>query len=90
MPPEVMRTMPGYGSDIAKNRAEARKIMEGLGYSARKPLKLKVSTRNIAIYRDPAVILIDQLKQIHIAASSRSSTRASGTRKSRAANSRSA
>ena len=31
-----------------------------------KPLKVKVSTRNIAIYRDPAVILIDQLKAIHI------------------------
>ena len=27
---------------------------------------MKVSTRNIAIYRDPAVILIDQLKKIHI------------------------
>jgi peptide/nickel transport system substrate-binding protein len=67
MPPDVMRTMPGYGTDIAKNRAEARKIMEGLGYSASKPLNLKVSTRNIPIYRDPSVILIDQLKQIHIA-----------------------
>ena len=40
--------------------------MEGLGYSEAKPLKIKVSTRNIAIYRDPAVILIDQLKKIHI------------------------
>ena len=40
--------------------------MEGLGYSEAKPLKVKVSTRNIAIYRDPAVILIDQLKKIHI------------------------
>ena len=67
MPPDVMRTMPGYGADVAKNRAEARKIMESLGYSAAKPLKLKISTRNIAIYRDPAVILIDQLKQVHIA-----------------------
>ena len=28
--------------------------------------KVKVSTRNIAVYRDPAVILIDQLKSIHI------------------------
>ena len=27
---------------------------------------MKISTRNIAIYRDPAVILIDQLKKIHI------------------------
>ena len=29
-------------------------------------LKLKVSTRNIPPYRDPAVILLDQLKQIYI------------------------
>ena len=40
--------------------------MEGLGYGPDKPLKIKVSTRNIAIYRDPAVILIDQLKKIYI------------------------
>ena len=40
--------------------------MEELGYGPDKPLKIKVSTRNIAIYRDPAVILIDQLKQIYI------------------------
>ncbi len=40
--------------------------MEGLGYGPSNTLKVKVSTRNIAIYRDPAVILIDQLKQIHI------------------------
>ena len=66
MPPEVMQTLPGYGADVEKSRAEARKIMEGLGYSEAKPLKVKVSTRNIAIYRDPAVILIDQLKKIHI------------------------
>jgi peptide/nickel transport system substrate-binding protein len=66
MPPEVMETMPGYSKDVEKNRAEARKIMEGLGYSDAKPLKVKVSTRNIAVYRDPAVLLIDQLKKIHI------------------------
>ena len=30
------------------------------------PLKVKVSTRNIPLYRDPAVLLIDQLKQIHV------------------------
>ena len=40
--------------------------MEGLGYSAAKPLKVKVSTRNIPLYRDPAVIFIDQMKKIHI------------------------
>ena len=66
MPPEELAKMTGYTGDVAANRAEGRKIMEGLGYSAAKPLKVKISTRNIAIYRDPAVILIDQLKQIHI------------------------
>ena len=49
-----------------KNRAEARKIMEKLGYGPDKRLEVKVSTRNVASYRDPAVILIDQLKEIYI------------------------
>jgi peptide/nickel transport system substrate-binding protein len=66
MPPDVLEKLPGYGADVEKSRAEARKIMEGLGYGPGKTLKVKVSTRNIAIYRDPAVILIDQLKQIYI------------------------
>jgi ABC-type transport system substrate-binding protein len=66
MPPEVLAKLDGYGGDVEKNQAEARKIMSGLGYSAEKPLKVKVATRNIAVYRDPAVILIDQLKKIFI------------------------
>ena len=68
MPKEMLQTLPGFSADIEKSRAEARKIMEGLGYSKDKPLKVKVSTRNIAIYRDPAVILIDQLKNAYIEA----------------------
>jgi peptide/nickel transport system substrate-binding protein len=66
MPPEVLRTLPGYSTDVEKSRAEARKIMEELGYGPNKLLRVKVSTRNIAIYRDPAIILIDQLKNIFI------------------------
>ncbi len=66
LPNEIMETIPGYGKDVKANREKARKIMEGLGYTKDKPLKVKVSTRNIAIYRDPAVILIDQLKLINI------------------------
>jgi peptide/nickel transport system substrate-binding protein len=65
MPADVLATLPGYG-DVAKNQDEARKIMEKAGYSAEKPLKVKIATRNIAVYRDPAVILIDQLKKIYI------------------------
>ena len=66
MPKDMLATIPGHATDVEKSRAEARKIMEGLGYNKDNPLKVKVSTRNIAIYRDPAVLLIDQLKQIYI------------------------
>jgi peptide/nickel transport system substrate-binding protein len=66
MPPEELSKLPGYAADVEKSRAQAREIMQSLGYSEAKPLKVKVSTRNIAIYRDPAVILIDQLKDIYI------------------------
>jgi len=66
MPPAMLATIPGYGPDVEKSRGEARGIMSNLGYGPDKPLKIKVSTRNIPVYRDPAVILIDQLKQIYI------------------------
>ncbi len=66
MPPELLKTIPGYDPDVKKSRDEARKIMEKLGYGPGKRLKMKVSTRNIAVYRDPAVILIDQLKEVYI------------------------
>ena len=65
MPPEVLKTIPGYG-DVNKDREKARAIMKKLGYGPDKPLKIKVSTRNLATYRDPAVVLIDQLKTIYI------------------------
>jgi ABC-type transport system substrate-binding protein len=66
MPPDDLAQLPGYGADVANNRADAQKIMTGLGYGPSNPLKVKVSVRNIAIYRDPGVILIDQLKKIFI------------------------
>jgi len=33
-----LRTLPGYDPEIAKNRAEARRIMEKLGYGPEKRL----------------------------------------------------
>ena len=66
MPPDVTRALPGYDPDVGKSRAAARAIMEKAGYGSNNRLKLKVATRNIPPYRDPAVILIDQLKQIYI------------------------
>jgi peptide/nickel transport system substrate-binding protein len=67
MPPERLRALPGYDPDVQKNRGEAREIMQRLGYGPDNPLAVKVAARNIPLYRDPAVMLIDQLKEISIA-----------------------
>jgi peptide/nickel transport system substrate-binding protein len=66
MPPEELAKLPGYGPDVAKNRTEARAIMQKLGYGPDNHLKIKVSASDISFYRDPAIVLIDQLKQIYI------------------------
>ena len=68
MPPDFLATVAGYGADHEKQREEGRRIMKALGYSADKPLRIKVSTRNIPSYRDQAVILIDHLKHVWIQA----------------------
>ena len=67
MPPERLRTLPGYDPDVQNNRRQAREIMQRLGYGPDHPLAVKVAARNIPLYRDPAVMLIDQLKEIYIA-----------------------
>jgi peptide/nickel transport system substrate-binding protein len=66
MSPEFLATVAGYAPDVEKSREEGRRIMKELGYGPDKPLRIKVSTRNIAAYRDPAVILIDHLKKVYI------------------------
>ena len=63
---EFMASVPGYGADVEKSREEGRKIMRELGYGPDKMLQLKVSTRNIADYRDASVVLIDHLKSVYI------------------------
>lgn len=64
--PEFKETVPGYGGDVEKSREEGRRIMRELGYGPDKMLPLKVSTRNVASYRDASVILIDHLKTVFI------------------------
>ena len=66
MPPDQSAQLPGYDPDVQKNRAEARQIMEKLSYGPGNRLNIKMTTRDWSIYRDPAVILIDQLKKIYI------------------------
>ena len=66
MPPEMLRSLTGYDPDVAKNRGQARDMMKRLGYGNDNRLKVKVSTRDLPFFRDPAVILIDQLKEVYI------------------------
>jgi peptide/nickel transport system substrate-binding protein len=66
MPPDLLKTLPGYDPDIQKNRTQARQIMEGLGYGPNNRLQIKVTARDLPYYRDPAVILIDHLKEVYI------------------------
>jgi peptide/nickel transport system substrate-binding protein len=66
LPQELLRDLPGYGPDVEKNRTAARTLVAKAGYGPEKPIAVKLVARNIAIARDPAVILIDQLKTIGI------------------------
>lgn len=65
-PPDIVRTLPGYDPDVAKSCAGTREIMQKLGYGPDKRLAVTVSTRNIPFFRNAAVILIDQFKEIFI------------------------
>jgi peptide/nickel transport system substrate-binding protein len=66
VPAAQLKTFPSYDGDVAKNRAAAREIMKKLGYGPDKHLAVTMTTRNVPAYRDPAVLLIDQLKQIYL------------------------
>src|SRR5205807_1229541 len=57
MPPDMLRKLPGYGSDIEKNRTDARQIMHQLRYGGDNPLKTKGSVRDLTYLRDAAVLL---------------------------------
>ena len=66
LPPNLLHAIPGYGPDAEKNRNEARALMEKAGYGPNNRLKLKIATRGISLYKDPAVILAGQLKEIYV------------------------
>lgn len=66
LPPEMLTDLPGFNPDAAKNLAAAKDIMRSLGYGPDKHLAIKLSARNLALYRDPAVIILGQLKEIWI------------------------
>jgi peptide/nickel transport system substrate-binding protein len=48
LPAEVLQTLPGYDPDVRTSRAEARQIMEKLGYGPERKLDIRVSMRDIS------------------------------------------
>ena len=66
MPVEMLKTLPSYGPDVARRRAEARQIMQKIGYGPDNRLAVIVAARNVPPWRDPALILIDQLREIYV------------------------
>ena len=64
MPLDELKKLPSYG-DPAVQREQAHKIMAKLGYGPNNRLKVKVGTRDFNTFRDPAVILVDQLNRIY-------------------------
>ena len=65
MPKEVLEKLPGYSGTLAERQAEAQRIMAELGYGPSKRLKITVSTRDFTTYKEPAVILVDQLNKLN-------------------------
>jgi peptide/nickel transport system substrate-binding protein len=65
--PEQLDALPGFGKDVEKNRAEARKLMEEAGYGPNKKLKLTYMAR---LSSAPALLgasmVADQLRTIYI------------------------
>lgn len=65
-PPGDLTSLPGYGKDIAKARAEAKKLLADAGV---KNLKFKFLNRNVPMpYTPVGVFLIDQWRQIGVTA----------------------
>jgi peptide/nickel transport system substrate-binding protein len=63
-PKEIMEKLPGYDPDVNKSRAEAQSIMRSVGYGPDNRIDVKIVTRNLPDFRDPASIAADQLKNI--------------------------
>ena len=55
MPADMVKTLPGYGGGCSEKpgRSPAQSCKR-LGYGPDKRLPVKISTRNLAVYRDPA------------------------------------
>jgi peptide/nickel transport system substrate-binding protein len=70
MPEAELQKLPGFGKDIEKNRAEARRLLAEAGYP--NGLKVVLKNRNVKLpYQDFAVFLIQEWRKIGIEAEHR-------------------
>src|SRR5215470_11963231 len=64
-PTSELEKMPGFGRDIEKNRAEARRLLAEAGYP--NGLKVVLKNRNVKLpYQDFAVFLIQEWRKIGV------------------------
>jgi peptide/nickel transport system substrate-binding protein len=70
MAPAELEKLPGFGRDIEKNRAEARKLLAEAGFP--NGLKVVLKNRNVKLpYQDFAVFLIQEWRKIGVEAENR-------------------
>jgi peptide/nickel transport system substrate-binding protein len=70
MPQAELEKLPGFGRDIEKNRAEARKLLAEAGYP--NGFKVVLKNRNVKLpYQDFAVFLIQEWRKIGVEAENR-------------------
>ncbi|HEY7434029.1 MAG TPA: ABC transporter substrate-binding protein [Methylomirabilota bacterium] len=70
MPSAELEKLPGFGRDIEKNRAEARKLLAEAGFP--NGLKVVLKNRNVKLpYQDFAVFLIQEWRKIGVEAENR-------------------
>jgi len=70
MPTADLEKMPGFGRDMEKNRAEAKKLLAEAGYP--NGLKVVLKNRNVKLpYQDFAVFIIQEWRKIGVEAENR-------------------
>jgi peptide/nickel transport system substrate-binding protein len=70
MPETELEKLPGFGRDMDKNRAEARRLLADAGYP--NGLKVVLKNRNVKLpYQDFAVFLIQEWRKIGVEAENR-------------------
>jgi peptide/nickel transport system substrate-binding protein len=70
MPDADLQKLPGFGKDVEKSRAEARRLLAEAGYP--NGLKVTLKNRNVKLpYQDFAVFLIQEWRKIGVEAENR-------------------